>query len=57
VAAESILLSTILGEYSLLHASFVRFIIFDGAGVLILIGALFLIKSQPYEQLNEISPN
>jgi hypothetical protein len=57
VVAESILLSTIPLGYALLRASIVRFIIFDAAGVVILIGALVLIKSQPYDQLNKISPN
>ena len=42
VIAESILLTTIPPDYLLLRSSILRFIIFDGAGVLILIGALFL---------------
>ena len=57
VIGESILLSTIPLEYMLLRGSILRFIIFDAAGVLILIGALVLIISQTFDQLNEISPN
>jgi len=48
VAAESFLLSTILGEYSHLRARIVRFIIFDGAGVVILLGALIIIRNHQY---------
>lgn len=48
VVAESILLSTIPIEYALLRWSIIRFIIFDGAGVVILLGALILIKNHQY---------
>jgi DNA-binding phage protein len=40
VVAESILLSTIPSEYGLLRTSIVRFIIFDGSGVLMILAAL-----------------
>ncbi|MFA7406668.1 MAG: hypothetical protein WCY93_02370 [Anaerolineaceae bacterium] len=43
VIAESLLLSTISRDYTLLRGSITRFIIFDGAGVLILLGALLLV--------------
>jgi hypothetical protein len=46
VVAESILLSTIPIEYALLRGSITRFIIFDDAGVVILLGALLLVKGQ-----------
>jgi len=50
VVAESILLSTIPGEYPLLRGSIIRFIFFDGAGVLILIPALILVRGQIFTQ-------
>lgn len=46
VVAESILLSTIPSEYAFLQASILRFIIFDGTGVLILLCALWLVRHQ-----------
>ena len=46
--AESILLTSIPGEYQLLRASTLRFIIFDGAGVLLLLGALWATRHFPY---------
>lgn len=48
VIGESLLLSTIPGEYLLLRGSIVRFIIFDGAGVLILVVALILTRNLHY---------
>lgn len=46
VVAESILLSTIPLDYALLRGNILRFIIFDAAGVVILLGALIIIKGQ-----------
>lgn len=46
VIGESILLTTIPPEYPLLRGSIVRFIIFDGAGVPILLAALWAIRYQ-----------
>ncbi|HOM66518.1 MAG TPA: hypothetical protein PLA02_00935 [Brevefilum fermentans] len=46
VIAESLLLSTIPGDYTLLRGSITRFIIFDGAGVPILLGALVLVRRE-----------
>ena len=48
--AESILLSTIPGDYQLLRGSILRFILFDGAGVLILLGAILLVRHQQYKE-------
>ncbi|MBW6466867.1 MAG: hypothetical protein K0B06_10210 [Brevefilum sp.] len=48
VVAESILLSTIPLDYSLLRGSILRFIIFDGAGVLLLVAAILLIRQQTF---------
>jgi hypothetical protein len=48
VVLESILLTTIPLEYALLRGSILRFIIFDAAGVVILLGALLLIKGQQF---------
>ena len=45
-AGESILLSTIPLEYQLLRGSILRFILFDAAGVLLLLGALLLVRPQ-----------
>jgi hypothetical protein len=56
VVGESILLSTIPLEYALLRGSILRFIIFDAAGVPLLIAALAIIKTQSYDQLKDISP-
>ena len=47
--AESRLLTTIPGEYGLLRGSIIRFIIFDGAGVFILLGALVLVRHQAFD--------
>ncbi len=47
VIGESILLSTIPDEYVLLRASILRFIIFDGAGIPILLGALWATRHLP----------
>jgi hypothetical protein len=52
VVGESILLSTIPLEYALLRGSILRFIIFDSAGVPLLIAALTIIKTQSYDQSN-----
>lgn len=46
VVGESLLLSTIPLEYQLLRGSIIRFIIFDGAGALILLAALILVRYQ-----------
>ena len=46
VVAESVLLSTIPLEYALLRGSIRRFIIFDGAGVLLLAVATLLVRLQ-----------
>ena len=43
---ESILLSTIPANFQLLRGSILRFIIFDGAGVLILLTAVWVIWHQ-----------
>jgi hypothetical protein len=48
VVAESILLTTIPGEYQLLRASILRFIIFDGVGVPILLSALWTTRHFSY---------
>jgi hypothetical protein len=53
VVGESLLLFTIPGEYQLLRGSIMRFIIFDGAGVLILLGALIMLKGQAYNPINQ----
>ena len=55
VIAESILLSTIPAEYQLLRNSIIRFIIFDGAGVLILLGALWVIRCQQHDRFTPAS--
>lgn len=44
VIGETILLFSIPVDHSILHASLLRFITFDGAGVLCLIGAVLLSK-------------
>ena len=44
VTGETILLFTIPGEYQLLRGSIIRFTIFDGAGILFLLGAVWLIR-------------
>jgi hypothetical protein len=46
VTGETILLFTIPGEYQLLRGSIIRFTIFDGAGILFLLGAVWLIRYQ-----------
>lgn len=46
VIGESLLLFTIPLEYQLLRGSIIRFIIFDGAGALILLVALILVRYQ-----------
>ena len=51
VIAETILLLTIPGEYPLLRSSIIRFIAFDGAGVLILFFALWLVRRQKSDPL------
>jgi hypothetical protein len=42
VIGESLILASIPPVHSTLHASLLRFIIFDAAGVMLLIGAVFL---------------
>ena len=42
---ETLLLLALKGEHPQLHASVQRFIIFDGAGVLLLLSALLLVLS------------
>ena len=42
VIGESLILWSIPGGHAVLHASLLRFIAFDGAGVILLIGALAL---------------
>ncbi len=44
VLGETILLSTISSDYYLLRSSVLRFIVFDGVGIIILFGSLLLIK-------------
>jgi len=56
VIAESILLATIPGDYLLLQSSILRFIIFDSAGFLILIGALFLVRHLVITQGRIVEP-
>jgi hypothetical protein len=47
VVGESILLATIPADYAQLRSSIVRFILFDGAGALILLAALlFVVKNK-----------
>jgi hypothetical protein len=53
VVAESILLSTIPLEYALLRGSILRFIIFDGAGVLLLIIAILLVRLQIFAETRD----
>lgn len=43
VFGETILLMTLKGEHPLIHASVLRFILFDGAGLVLLLTALVLI--------------
>lgn len=43
VFGETILLFTIQGEHPMIHASVVRFIIFDGGGLVLLLAALMLV--------------
>jgi len=47
---ESILLATIPGEYELLRGSIQRFIMFDAAGAVLLLGAILLIWQQDFLQ-------
>jgi hypothetical protein len=53
VVAESILLSTIPMDYTLLRGSILRFIIFDGAGVLLLVAAILLIRHQTFKDTRD----
>lgn len=46
VLGESVLLTTIPGSYHILRDSILRFILFDGAGFLILIFALLIVHHQ-----------
>jgi hypothetical protein len=46
VVGESLILLSIPGGYSILQASILRFLIFDAAGVTLLIGAVFLSRVQ-----------
>jgi hypothetical protein len=48
LVGESILLSSIPGEFQPLRGSILRFIIFDGAGVLILACALLLLRHHAF---------
>lgn len=48
VIGESILRATIPEEYQLLRGAILRFIAFDAAGVLLLLGALVIIRGQKY---------
>ncbi len=40
LAGESFILLSLTGRYGMLHSSLVRFIVFDAAGVLLLLGAV-----------------
>jgi glucan phosphoethanolaminetransferase (alkaline phosphatase superfamily) len=48
VIGESILLTTIPDEYVLLRGSIIRFIVFDGTGVLLLLGALWWVRHEQH---------
>ena len=50
VIGESLILFSIPAEHSALHVSILRFIIFDAAGVLLLIGAGFISKTKKDKQ-------
>jgi hypothetical protein len=47
--AESLLLLTIPWEYQLLRGSILRFMLFDAAGVLLLLGAILLVRQQNFD--------
>lgn len=49
VIGETILLITIPTDYQLLRGSIIRFIVFDGAGVLLLLTAIFLIRHHRHQ--------
>jgi hypothetical protein len=53
VIAESVLLSTIPLDYALLRGSILRFIIFDGAGVFLLIAAILIIRHQTFTDTSD----
>ena len=48
---ESILLSTIPFDYQLLRGSILRFILFDAAGVVILLGGILLVRYHKFDQV------
>jgi hypothetical protein len=52
VLGESILLTTIPSEYQTLRGSILRFILFDAAGLLLLIGALLLAQHQIHHEVH-----
>ena len=47
LVGESIILLALPDGHALLHASILRFIIFDGSGLMLLIFAFWCIKAQP----------
>ena len=46
LVGESLILITLPNEYALLHASILRFIVFDGGGLLLLAAAFWLIRRE-----------
>ena len=44
VAGESLLLAALPGQHSQLHASVMRFIYFDGGGLILLLAAFILVR-------------
>ena len=47
VAGESLILAFLPSGHPLLHASLLRFILFDASGVILLLGAMLLARQEP----------
>ncbi len=52
---ESILLASIPLEYQILRGSILRFILFDAAGMVILLGAILLVRQQVFDQTSGLA--
>jgi hypothetical protein len=51
VTGETLILITLSGNHPIIHASVIRFIIFDGAGLLLLLAGLLLVSRNKKELL------
>jgi hypothetical protein len=51
VTGETLILITLSGNHPIIHASVIRFIIFDGAGLLLLLAGLLLVSRKRKELL------